>query len=65
MNKSVEIECDENLRFYVTASFGDKVFAAQVVLAEAERTVENFKTQSEGLVSATRRTLLKNGIISE
>lgn len=61
--KSIPIESDDILRFYAVASFRGNVFAAQVVFAEDEKTIKNFETQANGLVSATRRSLLKKEIL--
>lgn len=68
----IKLGCDENLRICIAASFGGKVWSGEVIFGKEDKkakisdlAIENFDLQTKSLLAATRRTLLKKGIISE
>ncbi len=64
----MELEHDENLHIYMTATFGKRAWAGQVVFSSEEiavGTIENFDHQCKFLLAAARRRLLKEGIIND
>ncbi len=71
--RHIQLECDENLHILIAASFGKRLWSAQVVFGERTDTaakisklsIDNFEHQTGGLLRSMRRTLLKAGVINE